>query len=58
MFVTDPSEQTGRTPRNIEDLDKCFALVDQGKLTVEEACKQLNIGKNTYYRATKGKAEA
>ena len=51
VFIADPSEQqTGRTPRNIEDLDKCFDLVAEGKLTVEEACKQLNIGKSTYYR--------
>lgn len=51
VFITDPSEQTGgRTPRNIEDLDKCFTLVAEGKLTVEEVCKQLNIGKSTYYR--------
>lgn len=51
VFIADPSEQqTGRTPRNIEDLDICFDLVAEGKLTVEEACKQLNIGKSTYYR--------
>ena len=51
VFIADPSEQqTGRTPRNIEDLDKCFDLVAEGKLTVEEVCKQLNIGKSTYYR--------
>ena len=41
MFMEDTSEPLrGRTPRNIEDLDRCFELVDQGELTVEEACKQ------------------
>lgn len=51
MFTEEPSEPAkGRLPRNIEDLDACFDLVDQGQLTVEDACKKLNIGKSTYYR--------
>lgn len=51
MFTEEPSEPTkGRLPRNIEDLDDCFDLVEQGQLTVEDACKKLNIGKSTYYR--------
>lgn len=51
VFISRPEEQSqSRTPRHIEDLDKCFTLVSQGQMTVEEACQQLNIGKSTYYR--------
>ena len=51
VFIEQQSDNTrGRSPRNIEDLDDCFELVEQGKMTVKEVCKQLNIGKNTYYR--------
>lgn len=51
VFILDDEEQSSnRTPRHIEDLDKCFTLVSQGQMTVEEACQQLNIGKSTYYR--------
>lgn len=52
VFIKKSQEQqsAGRIPRHIEDLDKCFDLVAQGQLTVEEACQQLNIGKSTYYR--------
>lgn len=49
MFNEEQSDPTkGRLPRNIEDLDDCFELVEQGKLTVKDACKKLNIGKSTY----------
>lgn len=51
IFIEEPIVSVqGRGPRNIEDLDECFELVSQGTLTVEEACRQLNIGKSTYYR--------
>lgn len=51
VFIKEYPEQTSsKMPRYIEDLDKCFTLVSQGQMTVEEACQQLNIGKSTYYR--------
>lgn len=50
VFVKESTFEVGRATRNIEDLDKCFELVDQGKMTVKEACDKLNIGKSTYYR--------
>lgn len=50
VFTTETALEVGRATRNIEDLDKCFELVDQGKMTVKEACDKLNIGKSTYYR--------
>lgn len=42
--------QRGRKPRHIEDLDDCFDLVEEGLITVSEACKQLSISRSTYYR--------
>ena len=47
------SKQTsskGRLPRHLETLDECFNQVEQGQITVKEACQQLSIGKSTYYR--------
>ena len=50
IFIKETPLEVGRATRNIEDLDKCFELVEQGKMTVKEACDKLNIGKSTYYR--------
>lgn len=61
MFTEKQTEVTrGRVPRNIEDLYECFDLVEQRQMTVDEACKLMSIGRNTYYRRlrkAKGKAE-
>lgn len=40
----------GRAPRYIEDLDDCIDMVNNGIMTVTEACEQMNIGRSTYYR--------
>lgn len=52
MFNRNDSDDTqrGRKPRHLEDLDDCFDLVEQGVITVTEACKQMNISRSTYYR--------
>lgn len=40
----------GRPSRFVEDLYKCFDLVECRKMTVDEACDKMGIGRTTYYR--------
>lgn len=51
LFVLSNKEVISqRNSRLNEELDACFELVAQKKMTVEEVCKKLSIGKTTYYR--------
>lgn len=43
-------EASEKEARWIAELDACFDLVERRELTVEEACRKMNIGKSTYYR--------
>ena len=43
-------EASEKEARWIAELDACFDLVERREMTVEEACRKMNIGKSTYYR--------
>jgi len=53
VYSTDVEPIKGRVPRFIEDLDECIDLVEQGLMTVTDACKKMQIGRSTYYRRAK-----
>ena len=47
------SRDTGdaaRLSRFMEELHRCFDLVERRQMTVAEVCRKMSIGKTTYYR--------
>ena len=45
-----PQGTRGRPTRMIEDIEEYYKQVKDGKVTVDEVCEKLGIGKSTFYR--------
>ena len=51
VFENDTPQGTrGRPTRMIEDIEEYYKQVKDGKVTVDEVCEKLGIGKSTFYR--------
>lgn len=44
------TDDAARLSRFMEELHRCFDLVERRQMTVAEVCRKMSIGKTTYYR--------
>lgn len=50
MLTDRNTDDAARLSRFMEELHRCFDLVERRQMTVAEFCRKMSIGKTTYYR--------
>ena len=50
MLTGRNTDDAARLSRFMEELHRCFDLVERRQMTVAEVCRKMSIGKTTYYR--------
>ena len=50
MLTGRDTGDAARLSRFMEELHRCFGLVERRQMTVAEVCRKMSIGKTTYYR--------
>ena len=50
MLTDRNTDDAARLSRFMEELHRCFDLVERRQMTVAEVCRKMSIGKTTYYR--------